>query len=71
MNIFTVLQQNILYPIFLLQSLLKDEVSSNLFEDEEEAQNIIHDGIDEFEEDALFFIDNEIDFDEDTIDIQY
>ena len=45
------------------------QVISNLFEEEEEANDIIHEGIDEFEEEALFFIDNEIDFDEDTIEI--
>ena len=50
---------NTLY--FYLQSILVDEVISNLFEEDEEAKDIL-DGIKEFEEEeALFFIHSDSD----------
>ena len=50
-----------LITYFYLQSILVDEVISNLFEEDEEAKDIL-DGINEFEEEeALFFIHNDSD----------
>ena len=66
-NIFTILQRNILLPICCLRSILVDEVISQLFEEDEEAQDFL-DGIHEFEVEALFCIEDDSDLDDNSDD---